>query len=91
MMSEGGSAPEARLQFGYNLVLARAPSARQKQVMLRLLGTLEERYKADPKAEGEYIHQGDSPLPANADAAQLAAYTGVASLILNLDEAITKE
>lgn len=91
MMSEGGSAPEARLQFGYNLVLARAPSARQKQVMLRLLGTFEERYKADPKAAGEYIHQGDSPLPANADAAQLAAYTGVASLILNLDEAITKE
>jgi len=91
MMTEGGSAPEARLQYGYSLALARTPSGKQTQVMLRLLGELEENYKADPKAAGELIHQGEAPVRNGLDAGQLAAYTGVASLILNLDETITKE
>jgi len=63
MMTEGGSAPEARLQYGYSLVLAREPSARQKQVMLRLLGDFETNYKADPKAASALIHQGESAVP----------------------------
>jgi hypothetical protein len=37
------------------------------------------------------IHQGDSTVPVSLNEAELAAYTGVASLILNLDETITKE
>jgi len=91
MMTEGGSAPEARLQYGYSLVLAREPSARQKQVMLRLLGDFETNYKADPKAASALIHQGESAVPGSLNEAELASYTGVASLILNLDETITKE
>ncbi len=91
MMTEGGTAPEARLAYGYSLALARKPSARQSQVMLRLLGDLETNYTADPKAATAFIHQGASPVPASLNEAQLAAYTGVASLILNLDETITKE
>jgi hypothetical protein len=60
-------------------------------VMLRLMGELETRYKTDPKAATEYIHQGESAVRNGLDPAQLAAYTGVASLMLNLDETITKE
>ena len=51
----------------------------------------EQSYRADVKAAAEFIHQGDSPVGAGLDPAELAAYTGVASLILNLDETITKE
>jgi hypothetical protein len=91
MMTEGGAASEARLEHGYSLVLARAPSAQQKKVMLRLLGELEKNYKADPKAATDFVHQGESAVPSNLNIAELAAYTGVASLMLNLDEAITKE
>ncbi len=91
MMTEGGAAPEARLEYGYSLVLARKPTAHQNQIMLRLLGDLETNYRADAKAASAYIHQGESPVPANLNEVQLAAYTGVASLILNLDETITKE
>jgi mono/diheme cytochrome c family protein len=91
MMTEGGASPEARLDYGYSLVLARVPSGQRKKAMLRLLGELETNYKANPKAASDYIHQGESPVRARIDAVQLAAWTGVASLILNLDEAITKE
>lgn len=91
MMTEGGTTPQARLEYGYALVLARPPSARQAQVLLALYRQLETNYMADAKAAAQYIRQGDSPVKAGLDAAELAAYTGVASLILNLDETITKE
>ena len=91
MMTEGGTTPEARIEFGYSLVLARKPSARQKQVMLGMLADLETNYKADAKAASDFIHQGDSAVRPGLDTTQLAAYTGVASLMLNLDETITKE
>ena len=73
------------------MVLAAKARAHQNQIMQRLLGDLETNYRADSKAASAYIHQGESPVPANLNEAQLAAYTGVASLILNLDETITKE
>jgi hypothetical protein len=91
MISEGGATPEARVEFGFRLVLARAPGAKQKQLLLRALETFDTTFRADAKAASEYIHQGDSPVKAGLAPAELAAYTGVASLILNLDETITKE
>ena len=39
----------------------------------------------------EFLKQGESPRDKSISPADLAAYTGVASLILNLDEAVTKE
>ncbi len=40
---------------------------------------------------GRYLAQGESPSDEKLDASELAAYTALASLILNLDETITKE
>jgi hypothetical protein len=37
------------------------------------------------------VHHGDSPQISKLDARELAAYTSIASLILNLDEAVTKQ
>ena len=66
--------------------------ARPEEV--RLLTALHERhlkqYRADPKAAGEVLRVGDHPLPANADAAELAAWTSVARVVLNLHETITR-
>jgi hypothetical protein len=48
-------------------------------------------YQADQKDAAKLINIGDWPTPPNLDPAGLAAYTTVASAILNLDETITKE
>jgi hypothetical protein len=48
-------------------------------------------YKADPKAAAELLRVGQHPLPANADAAELAAWTSVARVLLNLHETITRD
>jgi hypothetical protein len=91
MISEGGATAESRVEFGFRVALARTPGAKQKQVLLRALGDFGATFRADGKAASDYIHQGDSPVKAGLDPAEVAAYTGVASLILNLDETITKE
>ncbi|HXJ40394.1 MAG TPA: DUF1553 domain-containing protein, partial [Bryobacteraceae bacterium] len=91
MLAEGGTAPEKRIDYGFKLLLARAPSERQRAVLLRALKQFETSYATDPKAASALIKEGDSPVRAGTDPAQLAAYTGVASLLLNLDEAVTKE
>ena len=85
MMVEGGAPQDvarkddARLEFGYGLVLARQPSARRKQVLMKVLGDLRSKYRADPKAASDFIHQGASEVRPGLAPDELAAWTGVAS------------
>ena len=46
---------------------------------------------AHPADAEKYLNQGESPRDPNIDAAELAAYTAVANLLLNMDEAVTKQ
>jgi hypothetical protein len=48
-------------------------------------------YQTDREAATQLVSQGEAPHDNNIDVSELAAYTAVASLILNLDEMITKE
>jgi hypothetical protein len=50
-----------------------------------------ETYRLDRAAARKLIRAGASRPDDKLDVAELAAYTAVASLILNLDEAVTKE
>ena len=81
---------EARLRLAFRLVLARAPRPSEMQVLLADLNHHLARFHGDAKAAQALIHIGESPHDTSLDAAELAAYTAVAGLILNLDEAITK-
>jgi fumarate hydratase class II len=49
------------------------------------------RFQAKPDAAVKYLSEGESPRDGKVNPVDLAAYTTVASLILNMDEAITKE
>jgi len=91
MMSEAGAKPESRIEYAFQLALARKPSAKQQQVLLRTFRQFEANYRADPAAAADYAHQGESAVKPGLDSVELAAWTGLASLILNMDETITKE
>ena len=91
MMVEGGATKEQRAAYGYRLLLARAPSSAQLGVLLKMLDNLDSTYRRDPAAAKEFLKQGESPVRPNLDTAELATYTGLASLLLNLDETITKQ
>jgi hypothetical protein len=81
----------ARVTYGYRLLLARAPNPAQLAVLLKLLENLESTYLSDPAAAKAFLKQGESPVRPGLDVSELAAYTGLASLLLNLDETITKQ
>src|SRR5579864_3920332 len=91
MITEGGKQPRARVDFAYELVLARPPKPTEMQVLLDTLDEFEARYRRDRKSAKEFVKHGDSPQGVKTDARELAAYTSIASLILNLDEAVTKQ
>jgi hypothetical protein len=91
MMMEADKQPRQRIEFAYELVLARPPKAAEMQVLFDTLGGFEARYRRDRKSAKAFVHHGDSPRISRLDARELAAYTSIASLILNLDEAVTKQ
>jgi uncharacterized protein DUF1553/uncharacterized protein DUF1549/concanavalin A-like lectin/glucanase superfamily protein/cytochrome c len=91
MMVEGGETEKVRLVYGYELVLGRPPAARQEEVLARAFDRFAAEFRGDPKAAAAFLRQGESPVRPGLDIAELAAYTTIASLILNMDEAITKE
>lgn len=88
-MMAAGPSPEERLRYGFRAATARGPAAREQEV---LLGSLRHHldYFADEAKAKAFLAQGDRPVNGNLPARELAAYSAVASLILNLDEVVTK-
>jgi hypothetical protein len=91
MMKDGGSTPQERIRFGFRVVLARPPRAVEMAILDADFRQHLDEYRARPDAAKKVVHVGDSPVDEKLDPAELAAYTAVASLILNLDETVTKE
>ena len=91
MMAQGGDTVDERIRYGFQLALARTPRDREYQILGDVYGKFLSKYSTDTDAAEELLAQGGSPFDKSLDSAELASYTGVASLILNLDETITKE
>jgi hypothetical protein len=91
MIAEGGPTPAERLTFAFRCALARHPSPAELRVLARGLERYVQQYRADPEAAKQLVQHGDAPVNDNLDPAELAAHTASASIILNLDETITKE
>ncbi|HSU67682.1 MAG TPA: DUF1549 and DUF1553 domain-containing protein [Tepidisphaeraceae bacterium] len=92
-IEEGGSTDQSRIEYAFKRVLARSPDAEEKKKLLGLLNK-EEKRLADGSVSPNEIATGKSDatdLPAGVNSTQLAAYTLVSRVLLNLDETITKE
>ena len=90
-MTDGGATPAARIGYGYALLLARRPAPRQAEVLARAFDQFAAEFRGNPKSAASLLKTGDSPVRDGLDPVELAAYASVASLMLNMDEAITKE
>jgi hypothetical protein len=91
MMKQGGVTPKDRIAFAFRLATARLPEAAETELLLGALADDLARFKAKPDAALKFVKQGEAPRDEQLDVPELAAYTSVASLILNLDETVTKE
>ena len=90
MLQQGGGADLERLRFGFRLVTARLPDAAETEILSAALAAQKARYQADLDAARKAISVGEFAVPSNVAPADLAAYTMVANLLLNLDEAVSK-
>lgn len=90
MMLEGGSNPAERIDYGTTLVLARMATRREQEVLTRLLDTGLAKYQAQPNLAEALLGLGESPNPSGLDPAAHAAWTIVASTLLNMDETLTR-
>ena len=91
MLTEGGPTPEERLAHGFRLILARAPQAAELNVLRNSLNYHLDYFASNPQASSAFIQMGDAPALASLPLRDLAAYMAVASMLFNLDEAVTKE
>jgi len=82
---------DARIETAFRLATSRKPTGAEKKILLRRLHALQSQYAADPDAAFKLLQVGESKRNEKLDAVEHAAYTGVCSLVLNLDETITKE
>lgn len=83
--------PRERIERLFRLVTARIPAPRELEILhSRYLQNLET-YRQQPAAASDLVHVGEFPVDPALDVTELAALTTVASVLLNLDEVITKE
>jgi hypothetical protein len=90
MLQEGGKEDMDRLRFGFQLVTARQPTEGESKILAETLTAEKSHYASNTDAAQKALSVGESPVPKDVPAPELAAYTMVANLLLNLDESVTK-
>jgi hypothetical protein len=90
IVREGGVTAESRAKFGLNLCLGRPPKPEQLIPLVSLVNTELTRYRSDRAAATALATEPLGPLPAGMNPAELAAWTAVANVLLNLDAVLTK-
>ncbi|MBI1372589.1 MAG: DUF1553 domain-containing protein [Phycisphaera sp.] len=91
MIKQGGATPQQRVDFAFALATARQPSASERDVLLDVFNAAKKKYAADKDAATQLVTFGESKRDGSIDVSEHAAWTIVASTILNLDETLTRE
>jgi hypothetical protein len=81
----------ARLDYAFRVVTARLPTAKEKALLLGRLDKLRGQFTADREAAVELVSVGEAARPESLDPVEHAAWTALCSMILNLDETLSKE
>ena len=90
ILREGGGDGAQRIAWAFRQALGRAPRADEAAALGALLAKHSAIYAGDPESAAAILKTGLAPLPKDANASELAAWTSVARVILNLHETITR-
>ena len=85
-----GATVEERAVHAFRLCLARRPNAAECARLVELFRSELEHYRAGGKAAEAIATKGLGPAPEGIDLSELAAWTMVSNVLLNLDELIMK-
>jgi len=90
IMKECAGSPEERIAWAWKQALQRLPRVEEMETVMPLYRQQLAAYHADPAAAAALLKVGFAPAPADLDKPELAAWTHVARVLLNLHETITR-
>jgi hypothetical protein len=90
IIKEGGKTSAERIRFAFRQALARQASEAEGKLLDLLLSKHLKEYRQDTASAQKLLTVGDRPAAKDIDPAELAAWTSVARVILNLHETITR-
>jgi hypothetical protein len=90
VLHEGGQTLRQQLAYAFRLTLARPPRPEEIKVLEKTFREQRERFEGDASAAESLLSVGESPQPKDLNIIDLAAMTGVANVLLNLNETITR-
>ncbi len=91
MIQDGGADADSRLRWAYRRALCREPLAWESEALTAHYNDQLQRFTDDEDAARKLASSGEFPSPKDIPAAEFAAWTSVARVILNLHETITRE
>ncbi len=90
VIEHGGGSPEQRIRLLSEILLSHDPSPQVTEILERSLVQMQRHYANDPKASRALLKVGEKRPDPSIPPTELAAWTMVASEMLNLDETVTK-
>ncbi|MEE2641043.1 MAG: PSD1 and planctomycete cytochrome C domain-containing protein [Planctomycetota bacterium] len=90
ILKEGGESAKSKIEFAFRSVLTRRPSPTELQTLANVHAEAKDEFRNNPHSAAELLKIGESPTADGLDANDLAAWTLVAHVILNLSETVTK-
>ncbi|MAG55242.1 MAG: hypothetical protein CMJ83_03025 [Planctomycetes bacterium] len=89
-MREGGNDARTRIAWTFRLATSRQPSDAELDLLVSRWRSTRDRYKANPQDAARLLAVGDASRDTTLDAVEHAAYTVICSILLNLDEVLSK-
>jgi hypothetical protein len=89
-MMEQGSDPASQLKWGFHRATSREPDVDELEILVDGYERRLTRYRERPEEAAKLLGAGEAPVMEGVDPVVLAALTTAASVILNLDEVVTK-
>ena len=87
----GAKDDAARIAWAFERATSRKPKAEETAILTALLMKHRAGFAAKPDETKKLLAVGDAPLPKDAEPVELAAWTSVCRVILNLHETTTRQ
>jgi hypothetical protein len=89
-MAQSDGSPPQKARYGFRLCVARPPHENELQPLLQLFEAARQEYTRDLAKAKRLATEPIGPVPDGLDVADLAAWTTVGNVLLNLDEVVMR-
>jgi hypothetical protein len=90
LLSEAPADVASRINYLFKTVLSRNPTDAERELLVAQIAKHIERYQASPQDAQQLTQLGETKPPSAFAAQELAAYTLLASTVLNMDETLNR-